>query len=70
MKMEMRKIVCIVIAIVGLLVALAGLFFIMNGSLEQMPTAEQIEKAHITGWVLLAIGILADIFAAVRVRNK
>ena len=66
----MRKIVCIVIAIVGLLVALAGLFFILNGSLEQMPTAEQIEKAHITGWVLLVIGILADIFAAVRVRKK
>lgn len=42
----------------------------MNGSLEQMPTAEQIEKAHITGWVLLVIGILADIFAAVRVRKK
>lgn len=52
-RIEMKKIVCIVIVIVASLVALVGLFMIINGSLEMMPTAEQIEKAHIAGWVLL-----------------
>ena len=65
----MKKIVCIAIVIVASLVALVGLFMIINGSLEMMPTAEQIEKVHIAGWGLLVIGGLIDLFAVVIGRN-
>lgn len=52
------------------LVALVGLFMIINGSLEMTPTVEQIEKVHITGWVLLVIGVLIDILTIVMWINK
>lgn len=68
-RIEMKKIVCIAIVIVASLVALVGLFMIINGSLEMMPTAEQIEKVHIAGWGLLVIGSLIDLFAVVIGRN-
>lgn len=68
-RIEMKKIVCIAIVIVASLVALVGLFMIINGSLEMMPTAEQIEKVHIAGWGLLVIGGLIDLFAVVIGRN-
>lgn len=43
---------------------------IINGSLEMTPTVEQIEKVHITGWVLLVIGVLIDILTIVMWINK
>ena len=41
-------------------VAIAGLFMILNGSMEMFPTDEQIEKARIAGEILLMIGVIAN----------
>ena len=38
----------------------AGLFIIINGSLEAFPTPEQIEKTRIGGIVLVIIGACVE----------
>ena len=46
MKM-VKNIVFIFLSILALIILLAGLFMLMNGSLESFPTEEQIEKVRI-----------------------
>ena len=56
----MKKIVLWLIFVIALFVAMCGLFMIINGSLEMMPSEEQIEKAHIAGWMLFCTGGIID----------
>ena len=56
----MAKLILRVLFAMATMVALCGLYLIVNGSLEMLPTEEQIEKAHIAGWVLLLVGVVGD----------
>lgn len=56
-KMKIVKnILFVILAIFAFIILLAGLFMLMNGSLESFPTEEQIEKVRICGWLFTAIG--------------
>ena len=63
----MKKIVLWLIFVIALFVAMYGLFMIINGSLEMMPSEEQIEKAHIAGWMLFCTGGIIDFLAALHI---
>ena len=57
----MKNLILLVLFAMATMVALCGLYLIVNGSLEMLPTEEQIEKkAHIAGWVLLLVGVVGD----------
>ena len=66
----MKKILLIIVMVVTILISLAGLVIVINGSLEMYPTAEQIEKSHIVGWGLLIVGIIATGIDIVLMRRK
>ena len=56
----MKKMVLKIVFVIVTIVALCGLYFIINGSLEMFPTEEQIEKTRITGWIMLSAGVFID----------
>ncbi len=56
----MKKMVLIIDFVIVTIVALCGLYLIINGSLEMFPTEEQIEKTRITGWIMLSAGVFID----------
>ena len=60
---EMKKFVLWLIFVIAFFVAICGLFMIINGSLEMIPSEEQIEKAQIAGWMLFIVGISVDFIA-------
>ena len=61
------KIIEIGIAILSALLMLAGVFMIVNGSLEAFPTLEQIEKTRIGGIVLISIGACVESVILIRI---
>lgn len=63
--MLIRKVFLLVILILSLILVLAGLFMMLNGSLEMIPTPEQAEKAVIAGGIQLSAGSFAGIVSAV-----
>ena len=71
-KMKIVKnILFVILAILALIILLAGLFMLINGSLEAFPTEEQIEKVRICGWLFTAVGgILESICLIVLYKNK
>ena len=56
----MKKMVLKIVFFIVTIVALCGLYLIINGSLEMFPTEEQIEKTRITGWIMLSAGVFID----------
>ena len=56
----MKKMVLKIVFVIVTIVALCGLYLIINGSLEMFPTEEQIEKTRITGWRMLSAGVFID----------
>lgn len=61
----MKKVLSAIILVASTIIALIGLFMIINGSLEMHPTVEQIEKVHITGWFIMLIGVFTDFLVSV-----
>ena len=61
------KIIKISIAMLSAILMLVGLFMIVNGSLEDFPTPEQIEKARISGIVLVSLGACVESFILIRI---
>lgn len=56
----MKKMVLKIVFVIVTIVALCGLYLIINGSLEMFPTEEQIEKTRITGWIIMLMGVFID----------
>ena len=56
----MKKHILRIVFAIATVVALLGLYFLINGSLEMVPTQEQMEKARIAGGMLLLLGIIVD----------
>ena len=56
----MKKVILCFAFMITVTVAIAGLFMILNGSMEMFPTDEQIEKVRIAGEILLMIGVIAN----------
>lgn len=61
------KVVKIGIAILSVILMLVGLFMIVNGSLEDFPTPEQIEKVRIGGITLFSIGACIESVFLIRI---
>ncbi|MBO4458200.1 MAG: hypothetical protein J5802_10810 [Butyrivibrio sp.] len=57
----MMKLFRIVFLIIALILIVAGVFMIANGSLEMYPTSEQQGKAHIAGAFLDFVGGIISI---------
>lgn len=55
MKKKICKILCNIALIVLILCFLAGLLWLIMGSLEMEPTAEQIEKARIGALCIMSV---------------
>ena len=53
---NVKNIFFAILSILALIILLAGLFMLINGSLEAFPTEEQIEKVRICGWLFTTIG--------------
>ena len=67
----MKKVFLCFAFMITVTVAIAGLFMILNGSMEMFPTDEQIEKARIAGEILLMIGVIANgIIVAYILKNR
>ena len=70
----MMKIVKNVIAFVifggAIILALLGIFALINGSLEMTPTMEQQEKARIAGALLLLFGFFMAFIGRLLCRKK
>ena len=56
----MKNLILLVLFAMATMVALCGLYLIVNGSLEMFPTEEQMEKVHIVGWIFLLVGVVGD----------
>ena len=66
-----KNILFAILAILVLIILLAGLFMLINGSLEAFPTDEQIEKVRICGWLFSVVGaILESICVVVFYKNN
>ena len=70
----MMKIVKNIIAFVifggAIILALLGIFALINGSLEMTPTMEQQEKARIAGVLLLLFGLFMAFIGRLICRKK
>lgn len=73
-ELKMMKIVKNVIAFVifggAIILALLGIFALINGSLEMTPTMEQQEKARIAGALLLLFGLFLAFIGRLLCRKK
>ena len=61
------NIIKIIIAVLSAILMLVGLFMIVNGSFEDFPTPEQIEKVRISGIVLVSLGACVESVSLIRI---
>ena len=57
------SIVFILMLIIGMIIIL-GTLYVLNGSLEMYPNAEQQEKARIAGGTIVLMGFIAEFYLA------
>lgn len=57
----MKKIVLNIGIIISTFMIVVGILYFFNGSLEMVPTEEQIEKARICSVMLIVIGVMCDV---------
>ena len=63
MKRIGKVIVFILMLIIGMIIIL-GTLYVLNGSLEMYPNAEQQEKARIAGGTIVLMGFIAEFYHA------
>ena len=57
----MKNIVLNIGIIIFTSMIVVGILYFFNGSLEMVPTEEQIEKARICSVMLIIIGVISDV---------
>lgn len=65
----MKKVLIDILIVVFAIVIIGAVVMFLNGSLEEFPTEEQIEKVRISASVVGVIGLLIEFFL-VRLRLK
>ncbi len=55
-----KNVIFATLAILAIMLLLAGIFMLMNGSLEAFPTEDQVEKIRICGWLFTTIGVVFE----------
>ena len=66
-----KNTIFIILAILAIVLFLAGIFMLTNGSLEAFPTEEHLEKVRICGWIFTVVGtVLEAIFVTVIYKNN